>query len=565
MSPDPLARLCEIALERHQARDFRSAADIYSQVLEIDPGRIDALKGYGILLCQVGDYPSGVELLRHAVSIAPEDSESWSNFGNALRILERYEEAVEACERAVTIAPANLFAWNNLSSAQRGLGRIGESIVSAQRALEIEPHFADAAINLASGYQAAGQIREAMDVLQPLAKSQPDHDHLRDNFLFTTLYSDELSAADILALHSRGDVRNKTSKPDRELKTIGIISGDLRQHPVGQFLEPLLSGLSEFTVIAYANQPSDDEQSVALRRLVSGWRGIYGLSPVAVAEMISGDGVDILIDLAGHSALNRLDVLRLGPAPVQATFLGYSSTTGESAVDWIIGDETLIPPECEIFYSERVARMDCPIFNREVKSGLAHREPSESITFGSFNNSAKMSPPCIRTWAKILDRLPKSRLVLKYKFFESDYVREHFAKQFANFGIDEGRVEFIGHLPRADHEALYDSIDVALDPFPYTGATSSFDALARGVPVITLIGERYVSRMTASLLVELGLEELIAASPEEYVEKAISVASSDPTEWRQRINERLPSSRLTSSAAISESFCRVLKQIWADS
>lgn len=563
MSSDPLVRLCEIALERHQARDFRSAAEIYSQILEIDPARIDALKGYGILLCQVGDYQSGVELLRHAVAVAPEDAESWSNLGNGLRVLERFDEAVEACERATQLSPTNLFAWNNLSASQRGLGLIGESIASARRALELEPEFADAAINLASGYQAAGQIREALQVLQPLVESLPDHEQLRDNFLFTALYSDELTATQILEFHARDCGVRQPANPDGELKTIGFISGDLRHHPVGQFLEPLLRGLSDFTVIAYANQPADDEQSAVLRRLVSGWRSIYGLAPATVAEMIASDGVDILIDLAGHSALNRLDVLHLRPAPVQATFLGYSGTTGESSVDWIIADETLIPAELEHLYSERVSWMDCPIFNREVKPIPASTAAGETITFGSFNNSAKMSPSCIETWAKILDRLPESRLVLKYKFFESEYVRNLFAGQFQAHGIATDRVEFVGHLPKEEHEALYDTIDVALDPFPYTGATSSFDALARGVPVVTLLGERYVSRMTASLLIELGLEELIAQTPSDYVEKAIEVATSGAGDWRRRISERLQDSRLTSGDAVSASFCRALKEIWA--
>ena len=562
MTNEALNQVFQIAADHHQRGALAEAARIYAQILEIDPSYGPALKSYGVLLCQAGEFVAGAEILGHATTVMPHDAEAWSNLGNALRILEQSDEAIRACERAVELDPGQKFALNNLSAALRQASRIGESIEAARRALQIDPDFVDAAINLASGHQAAGEIEEALSVLQRVSGAS---EGLRDNLLFTSLYSDAISEEEITRLHVRQASRPEPLPKSPSLKRIGFVSGDLRAHPVGKFLLPLLKEIVGLEVVLYASQIFDDEVSAELRGAATGWRNVYGQSAEAVAEMVRSDGIDILIDLAGHSALNRLDVFRLRCAPMQVTYLGYSATTGEPNMDWILADEVLIPQSSEHLYTERVARMPVPFLTGKITPS-PRRVASPHIRFSSFNNPAKMSPTCLDAWAEILRRVPESTLLLKYKFFESDYVAERFLREFSQREISAERIVTLGHDTAERHAARFGEIDIALDTFPYTGATTTMDALSRGIPTITYAGPRYVSRMSASLLAALDMPELIATSTEEYVEIAVSLALSTVERERiaTRILDQFPSSPLVDGKTQAANFAAALHGIWTD-
>lgn len=562
MKNPALEKVLGIAMAAHQQGNLLDAARIYAEVLDIEPEHSAALKAYGTLLCQAGEYRAGIDYLERSVATEPNDAEAWSNLANAKRILEEHDGAIAAAETAIRLNPHDAVAHSNLSAALRQANRIGESIGAARRAMDLAPHLPDAAINLASGHQAAGEIAEALDILSLASARLPGHTGIRDNYLFTSLYSDEMTDEDLRELHKGMAPEVSPARPSGPLRRIGFVSGDFRAHPVGQFLLPILRGLAPLEVFLYANQPYHDGVTDELIRAATSFRVIYGESAHAVCQAVAADGIDILIDLSGHSALNRLDVFELRSAPVQATFLGYSGTTGCANVDWLIANDSLVPPSAEHLYTERIARLDRPLFTAPA-SPRQLPEPGACVTLGSFNNPAKISPPCIRAWGEILRRSPQARLVLKYKFFESEYVAERMQVQFSEQGV-ASQVDFLGHVSRAEHEALISGLDLALDSFPYTGATTSIECLARGVPVLTLTGDRYVTRMTASLLTELDLAELICSDLSCYVDTAVRLIEDAEERLRlsAEVTKRYPHSRLTDGDGLAEAFADVLQSIW---
>lgn len=526
MSENPaLDRVFEIALQAHTSGDFDTASHLYREIIGIEPAHKGALGAFGVLLAQQGAFLDSVEVLGHAVQLPPEDAESWSNYGNALRIVERFQESISACERALALEPRHVGALSNLSAALRAENQIGASIEAARRACDLDPGREDALVNLASGYQAMGEIELALQHLStsPFLPEQPER---TANYLFTSLYSDQLSASEILAAHQKAGRFSPVRPPRRAtgpIRRIGFVSGDLHGHPVGRFLLPLLehaSGRYEF--IAYANQVGGDETTGRLSAQTSAWRNIFGVPAATVAEVIQADGIDLLVDLSGYSARSRLDVFALRPAPRSATFLGYSSTTGHPAIDWLIADAVTIPPGHEDRYSERIARLSGPLLCDPSSSTGTKANPSGQHLI-SFNNPAKISPSCLDAWAQVLTSCPEATLTLKYKFFGDEAIRDRFHREFQHRGIEPSRVTITGFVSRDEHHSMIRSAALALDPFPYTGATTTLECLQAGVPVLTLAGDRYSARMSASLLATCNRPDLCRDTPDEYIQRAVEI------------------------------------------
>jgi predicted O-linked N-acetylglucosamine transferase (SPINDLY family) len=323
-------------------------------------------------------------------------------------------------------------------------------------------------------------------------------------------------------------------QPSRRIR-IGLVSGDLRKHPVGYFVEGVLLALTsqnEASVdfIVYSSALQNDALTDRIKSCCQAWRSTVGLSDKNLALQIQNDGIDILIDLSGHTAHNRLPMFAWKPAPVQVTWLGYFATTGVTAIDYLIADLWTLPESQEVFFTEKIWRLpetrmcftppDVPVAVSPLPA-LSNGH----VTFGCFNNLSKMNDEVVALWAKILKAIPQSRLFLKAKQLNLASIRAEVSARFAALGVDVSRLVLEGFEARTQYLTAYHQVDIGLDPFPFPGGTTSAESLWMGVPVLTLSGESFISRQGVGLLMNAGLPDWIASDADDYLARAVYHAS----------------------------------------
>ena len=350
---------------------------------------------------------------------------------------------------------------------------------------------------------------------------------LEEHLAFGARHTDALAAA--ARPHPNG------RSPDRRLR-VGYVSGDLQSHPVGYYLTGPLEAhdKSASEVFCYSNDLPEDQVTARIAAASDHWRRIASLSDEDAAALIRRDQIDILVDLSGHTDKNRPRLFGMKPAPVQVSWLGYPGSTGMSAIDYLIMDPSTAPPGAESWVSEALVRLPHGRFCYSPPAYAPHvvMPPSRAVTFGSFNNGAKLGPHVLRLWARVLEATPGARLVLKWRYFGEAGVQRRLIEAFAAAGVDRERLELRGHSPHGEMLAQYADIDVALDPFPFCGGLTSSEALWMGVPVVTLPLDRIASRQTLAFLHGLGLGDLAASSEDDYVRIAAALAA-DPARRAQ--------------------------------
>lgn len=565
------------AVRHHQAGRLADAESRYRQILTIVPDHYDALHLLGVIAHQRGQSAKAVELIGKAISLNRKDPAAHNNLGEALRILGQLEEAESCFKRALNLHPDYTEAYNNLGTVLKQLGRLDEAIASYQRALMLNPNYAQAYSNLGVAFREIGDCTQAEESLRRSLQLQPSFAEAYNNLgnvllsrggarvaeaiksfeqaialrpTFAEAHHNLLMSLHYLYRHTESAIGEKARQyaqfvessrfyPDREDSTdprrqlrIGYVSGDFREHPVAFFLADVLPAhdRSSVEVYCYSNAGYRDAMTDRLQAGADHWRNIVGTADPEVKEIIRRDAIDILVDLSGHTALNRLSLFTSRPAPIQATWLGYFGTTGLSSIDYIIADRYVIPEGSESYFSEAVWRMPdsylCfspPEFDLPV--GPLPMSCSSQLTFGCFNNSLKISQPTVKLWARLLNSLPESRLFLKTKQFNDLSVTSELRNQFSNAGVAQERILFEGYSPRKELLSAYARVDVALDPFPFGGGTTTAEALWMGVPVVTKHGDRWAGRVSESILRTAGLGELVARNEDEYVEIAVRLAS----------------------------------------
>jgi protein O-GlcNAc transferase len=363
------------------------------------------------------------------------------------------------------------------------------------------------------------------------------------------------------------------ARGNRRKLRVGYVSPDFRRHSVSYFLTPLLAAhdRNAVEITCYAEVKQPDEVTARLKGLVSAWRSTVGMSDAELAERIRADGIDILVDLAGHTAGNRLAVFARQPAPVQVTWLGYPNTTGLSRIHYRLVDRVTDPPDASPA-SERLVRLENGFLCYEPPADAPPPMPppclaASAVTFGSFNNAAKLSPATLDAWARILQGSPGSRLVLKGAAFSEAETCKRFRGEFVRRGVAEERLALAPFTPSSRaHLAAYHAIDLALDPFPYNGTTTTCEALWMGVPVIALLGDRHSARVGASILTRLGLGRLIAFDPADYVERALALASDRAGlgELRAGMRQRFAASPLCDAAGFARRVEAAYRRMWED-
>jgi predicted O-linked N-acetylglucosamine transferase (SPINDLY family) len=557
------------------------------QALLYQPAHAEAHNVIGVLLAKGFRPEQAVEHFRAAVTALrgrgqPADPEILSNLGNAFRELQLLPDALAALREALRLNPDCAHAHHNLGTTLGDLGQLDEAIACFRRALEIEPDYAEAANSLGNALKAQGQLDDAVASFQGALAARLDYVVAHSNLLCTLQYRPGVTLSELADVHAEFERRHcarlsagapappRPSDPERPLR-LGFVSPDFGLHPIGYFIIRALENLDrhQCAVICYSDRRASDAMTARFQAAATTWREVQPLPDAELAEQIRTDRIDILVDLTGHTAKNRLLVFARKPAPLQVTWLGYVGTTGLSAMDYVIADRWEIPEGAEAFYREKPMRLpdgyicfDPPADAPEVGPLPARRHGH--VTFGCFNNPVKVNPALVAVWAEILERLPQSRLVLKYMGYDSPGSRRYFEELFSRHDVDRDRVELLGGSPHTRLLAEYHRIDLALDPFPYSGCLTTCEALWMGVPVITLPGETFAGRHSLSHVSNAGITGTVARDPAHYVDLAVECARDLDrlAAWRAELRERVATSPLCDGPRFADNLLKAFRGVW---
>jgi protein O-GlcNAc transferase len=548
----------------------------------IAPNLAGAYNNLGIVCRTLGRLDEAVASFQRACALQPDYAEALNNLGNALDEQGRSQEAVDCYRRALLLQPEYAEALNNLGATLKGQGKLVEAVAAFQRALAIRPDYVSAHVNLGGAFNEMGRLDEASACFRRAMEIKPDHAAAHSSWLFlrnyvagydlAALYADHLEWArrHAEALTALAAPHDNDADPARRLR-IGYVSGDLCSHSVANFIEPVLArhDRRRFEVTCYSNSPRVDEVTRRLQGYADHWRRIVGMSDAAAEAMIRADRIDILVDLSGHTADNRLPLFARKPAPLQTTWIGYPNTTGMSAMDYRISDANLDPPGMtERYHTEALVRLPASAcFQPAAESPEVNDVPALTaghVTFACFNNFTKVTDEAIGCWAQVLEAVPGSRLMLLIGDAGNAAARERVEQTFARHGVKPERLQLIGKRPLAEYLALHHGVDIALDPFPYNGGTTSVHSLWMGVPIITLAGQSPVSRVGVTILANVGLQELIAQSVAEYVAIARDLARDTERLCRIRaeLRGRLQASPLIDAERLTRALEDAYRNMW---
>jgi predicted O-linked N-acetylglucosamine transferase (SPINDLY family) len=567
-----------VAIQNHQAGRLEPAAETYRRILAAEPDHPHALHLLGIIAGQTGRYADAIELIGRAVRRWPSFAAFHNSLGDAYRGARRSAEAVDCYRRALNHDPDLIVAYNNLALTLRGmgdpraavaryreaiqrqpespevytnlgsvlkdLGELDESIACHRRAIELAPDFAEAHNNLGNALKERGDVGEAVDCFRRALEFKPRFPWAHANLIYTLHFSPEPDAAVIWGearrweAHYAEHLRRAAAPhandptPDRRLR-IGYVSPDFRAHPVGRFLLPLLEAhdRNRFEVFCYSGVQQPDAVTKCCRAQADTWCEAGSMADADLAAQIRQDQIDILVDLSMHMAGQRLLVFARKPAPVQVTYLAYCSTTGLRAIDYRLTDPYLDPADADYrWYTEQSVHLPetywCYRAPREAPP--VNRLPAleaGGVTFACLNHFGKISRRAWDTWTALLRRVPGSRLLVHARQGQH---RQWVRARMARHGVAAERVDFVDYLPLGEYFQTYHRADIALDPFPHAGGTTTCDALWMGVPVVSLAGTMAVGRGGASILTNVGHPELVTRDPEQYVAVAAELASDVP-------------------------------------
>ena len=532
--------LAAVLRSRHR---FDEIIALYRDAVERAPNDAVLRCQFGSIYYDLGKLPEAVEAFEVAVRLDPDLVAAQGNLGTAYSSIGRAEEAVACQRRAVELEPDNPKHYVNLGAALKVQGLLGEAAEAYRKAAALKPDYDFAINNLGNLLREQGQIEEAITHFREAMAISPDYLTAHSNLLFTLNSLPDVTAEELYAEHRRFGERVEAKapppkpyansvEPNRRLR-IGYLSPDFVGHSVAYFIENLLElhDRNAVEVVCYALNKRSDSLSRRLQARADQWRACSFLADPELAGLIRTDRIDILVDLAGHTAENRLAMMAQRPAPIQVTYCGYPNTTGLKAIDYRLTDALVDPPgESDRFHSEKLVRLPRSFLcyrPSDFAGDVARRPVLEKgfVTFGSFNVLAKMTDSVVAAWARILNAVPGSRLLLKCNSFNDPATAELYRRRFSAEGIVPERLDLLGRQPLiSDHLAMYGRVDIALDPFPYNGTTTTCEALWMGVPLVALRGDRHVARVSAALLHHVGLDALVAENEVEYVEKAVALA-----------------------------------------
>lgn len=622
------------AIFHHQAGRLQDAEHLYRAILQTQPNHPDANHNLGVLAVQVKHPAVGLPYLKVALEANPSQGQYWVSYIDALiqaeqpdtaqRVLDQgrkqglNDEAVEVLARrleepsknepssqeinslvalfdegrfteAATLAQAMTvrfplygFGWKALGAALNQMGLSIDALEPMQKAVFLLPRDAVAHSNLGLTLHEMGRLDEAEAAYQQAIQINSDTAETYSNLLLSFNYDSRktpsfcLKEARQFGQIISGKVTSRfldysCTKQSKRLR-VGLVSGDLNDHPVSYFLENMLAHLdqSKIDLFAYPTHLRTDALTTRIKPFFGAWKPLFGKSDEAAAQLIHADAIHILVDLSGHTAGNRLPIFAWKPAPVQVSWLGYFATTGVAEIDYLIADPWVLPEAEEAFFTEKIWRLPETRLcfsppDVGVKVSPLPALSNKYITFGCFNKLAKMNDDVVKLWARLLLSVPDSRLLLKNRHLVNESMQKNTFERFAAHGIGANRLVLEFSEPREKYLAAYHRVDIALDPFPYPGGTTSVESLWMGVPVLTLAGERFLSRQGVGLLMNAGLPEWIAADADDYIARAVFHASDIHrlASLRNGLRQQILASPIFDAPRFARHFEAALRGMWA--
>jgi protein O-GlcNAc transferase len=575
-----VAALVREASAHLEAGRQAEALALYERALAAAPRDADMLFTFGSLALRLGDAARAATHLRQATKRSPRLPTYHLQLGNALLALGRLDDAATAVRHALELAPDLAEAHCNLGCILVRQGDAAAAIPHLERAALLEPRLAMAHQNLGSAQFRQGRISDACGSFRHAIAADPSLAeayaglgmclHFLPDVGFGLIAETARRWSQLLPRPAQIAACTNSAVPDRRLR-IGYVSADFRFHAVAHFLENVFAAhdRSAIDLICYSNTRDEDATTARFKSMVDCWRSIVALDDEAAAALIRADRIDILIDLSGHTEGERLAIFARKPAPIQCTWLGYYATTGLPEIDYMIADRFVVPAEHETLYSEKPYRLPdsylcftppgLPVAVDELpalRNGF--------ITFGSCNNVLKLNRRVIDLWSQLLRAMPQARLLLRHSFLSVAPVREEIARQFADCGVAAERLDLRPGTDRAGLLATYNDIDIALDPFPYGGGTTTAEALWMGVPVVSLRGDRFCGRVSESMLATVGLPGLVAADTAAYIATANALATDLPNlaALRSRLRTMVVGSPLCDADRFTRNLEAAYRAMW---
>ena len=540
------------------------------------PGVPEAYNAWGSLLVDQGRLDEGVNQFRQAITCNSSQSEYRLNLGSVLYKLGRSSEAAHEARIVVQECPQRADAHNLLGTSLQKLDQIDEAEESYRKAIECDPACADAHSNLGVIHTIQGRFTEAICSFKSAVNAKPDYAVAYSNML-QTLQFEPPSRRELLDAHREwhqrfaAHIEPQVHVPkSSQLTRLGFVSPSFGRHPVGFFTTTAITGLdqSKFETFIYSDRLNPDDYTAKLEREATHFKMTRALSDEELAQQITRDGIDILFDLGGHTEGNRQFVFARRPAPIQIKWVGYAGSTGLKTIDYLLADRFHVPAEHEPDYHESILRMPNSYVCYLPPSNAPHVagppvEKCDHVTFGSLNQPSKLNPAVIALWSRILNSVPDSQLILRFRWLETPSIQKHIWSDFESHGISKDRVELLAGCSHREFLETYHRIDIALDPFPFSGGITTAEALWMGVPVISCAGETFAGRHSLSYLSTVGLPELICESHEQYFERAVQLANDTEAiaHYRRTLRNRTDLSPLCNGTQFTRDFETLIESL----
>jgi predicted O-linked N-acetylglucosamine transferase (SPINDLY family) len=562
--------------------------EVLRRALELKPDYLEAHYYLGNTLVSRGKSEEAVACYQRVIALMPDFAKAYTALGAALQSHGKLQEAIAAYRKALELAPDDVDTYNNLGYAYKFSGNLDDAEATMRTVLRLAPNLAGAHNNLGSVLESQGRVEEAIRCFRRTLELSPDFAYAHSNLLLALNYLPESTPESLLKEHlawaraherhaSRTTTHGNDPDPLRRVR-IGYVSPDLRNHPVAFFIEGILKHHSheQYEIYCYAEVAKPDTVTERLRGYVPHWRNTCGLNDAQVLEQIRADKIDILVDLAGHTGSNRLTLFAVKPAPVQVTYLGYPNTTGLMSIDYRLTDRITDHEEDAGFYSEQLLYLEDGFCCYEPPSDAPDVSPLPArrqgyVTYASLSNLVKINAGVLDLWCQVLCKDPRSRFLL-YRHILKGNTKERLQKAFEDRGIAHDRVQLLSEVPEKykhlpfgkRYMGLYEHIDIVLDTFPWNGHTITCENLWMGVPVVTLSGQRHASRIGSSVLTAVGLPDLIARNPDEYIRIATDLAGDLESleQLRAGLRQTMLNSPLCNGRKFTEDLEARYREIW---
>lgn len=582
LTPDSVAALYNLAQAYRHLGRLPEAAIAYQRALDITPDTGDAMLGLAMVLEKQGRHLDVIPLARRLMALNPESPDGWMFLGNAVRDLGRTKEALAIFRDGLKVAPQHIDLLNNLAALLGREGDLDQAFVYLQQALEHNQNIALPWLNRGNIRLLLGEMAGAISDYRKALEIDPDNvsaaRYLLTAILYTPLdmvelFREHVAFHERFATHPPLPQRTGSGRSEKKKIRIAYLSSDFRVHPVAYNIRPIIEhhNREQFEVFLYANAEKSDHLTTWFQKHCTMWRPVTGLTDQGIAQQIQQDEIDILVFLANRFDSNKPLVANYRPCPIQVS-MHDPGTSGLWHMDYLIADSFLASKRTEEKFTERVLHLPTFYLHEAIAESPDPSPPPIAqngyITFGSFNNPAKITPETLSLWARLLAAVPNSKLLLKYwNSFEVRSIKQRYKSIFEAHQVDFSRVITKSSTgeERGSHLARYAQVDIALDPFPFTGSTTTFEALWMGVPVVTLAGKNMAARWSASMLNKIGLDDLVAYDEDNYIAIATRLAENQErlAMLRTQLRERVMDSPLCATIARTRQIERLYRWMWA--